>query len=246
MQSILFRLGRITDLHGIPDSMETSQILRLTRNIYGHRISCSLSRKFTSCNSTRKTTYYFPSATLDLSQRFDNFFLPFSSLSSEAGQVLGLKKHEDDLAWKISVSADGTVRFNFPGSIHGQCSLTISDYPYDEQKCSFTFVSWVHDGSELALRLRPSFPLDMRNYVPNNEWHIVGTEAQHREVLYQCCSAPHYTTSFNIHVRRGASSYVSSYIIPSILIAILSIMMFTLPPEVGKRMGEYSVLTSVF
>lgn len=159
-------------------------------------------------------------------------------LTSDAGQVLGIKKHEDDLAWKISVSSDGTANFNFPGSIYGQCSLTISDYPYDEHKCSFVFSSWVHDGSELVLKLRPNNPLDFGNYVLNNEWHIVGTEPKAIAQKFECCPAHYYLTSFNIHVRRGASSYVSNYIIPSILIAILSIMMFTLPPEVGKRMGE--------
>ena len=157
-------------------------------------------------------------------------------LTSEAGQVLGVKKHDDDLAWKISVSNDGTATFNFPGSINGQCSLTISDYPYDEHKCSFLFSSWVHDGSELILRLRPSNSLDFGNYIHNNEWHIVGAEPKNVAEKYDCCPAPFYMTSFNIHVRRGASSYVSNYIIPSILIAVLSIMMFTLPPEVGKRM----------
>jgi nicotinic acetylcholine receptor len=101
------------------------------------------------------------------------------------------------------------------------------------------FASWVHDGSELILRLRPSNSLDLANYVYNNEWHIVGAEPKALEQHFQCCPAPYYMTSFDIHVRRGASSYVSNYIIPSILIAILSIMMFTLPPEVGKRMGEY-------
>jgi nicotinic acetylcholine receptor len=150
-----------------------------------------------------------------------------------------VKKHDDDLAWKISVYSDGTATFNFPGSINGQCSLTISDYPYDEHKCSFMFTSWVHDGSELVLRLRPSNALDFGNYIYNNEWHIVGAEPKNVVQKYSCCPAPFYMTSFNIHVRRGASSYVSNYIIPSILIAILSIMMFTLPPEVGKRMGKY-------
>jgi hypothetical protein len=168
------------------------------------------------------------------------YLFSFHRLSSEAGQILGLKKSDGDLAWKIGVSSDGTATFNFPGSIYGQCSLTISDYPYDEHRCSFVFASWVHDGSELILKLRPDNPLDLGNYVFNNEWHIVGTEAKAIEERYECCPAPFYMTSFNIHVRRGASSYVSNYIIPSILIAILSIMMFTLPPEVGKRMGEYS------
>ena len=162
----------------------------------------------------------------------------FYRLTSAAGQVLGVKKNDDDLAWKIGVSSDGTASFNFPGSIYGQCSLTISDYPYDEHKCSMLFSSWVHDGSELKLTLRSSNPLDFGSYVRNNEWHIVGREAKAIVTRYDCCPAPFYLTSFNIHVRRGASSYVSNYIIPSILIAILSIMMFTLPPEVGKRMGK--------
>ena len=159
-------------------------------------------------------------------------------LTSEAGQVLGVKKNDDDLAWKISVYSDGTAAFNFPGSIFGQCPLTISDYPYDEHKCSFVFASWVHDGSELIVQLRPGNPLDFANYVYNNEWHIVGKEPKAIQEKYACCPAPFYLATFDIHVRRGASSYVSNYIVPSILIAILSIMMFTLPPEVGKRMGE--------
>ncbi|XP_028401556.1 neuronal acetylcholine receptor subunit alpha-4-like isoform X2 [Dendronephthya gigantea] len=157
-------------------------------------------------------------------------------LTSEAGHVIGMKKNEDDLAWKISVSSDGTAYFNFPGSIYGQCSLTIADYPYDEHKCSFVFTSWVHDGSELVLKLRESNALDFGNYVHNNEWHIVGKEPKSIVKKFTCCPHPYYMISFNIHIRRGASSYVSNYIIPSILIAILSIMMFTLPPEVGKRM----------
>ena len=165
------------------------------------------------------------------------------SLTSDAGQVLGATKDETDLPWKISVNSDGTISFNFPGIIDGQCPLNIANYPFDEHKCSFQFSSWVHDQFEINLLLRETRPLDFANYVLNNEWHILGSNSKNVDVKYECCPNIYKPVVFYINVKRGASSYVSNYIIPSILIIILSLMMFTLPPEVGKRMGKATIFS---
>ena len=42
----------------------------------------------------------------------------------------------------------------------------------------------------------------------------------------------------NIDLKRTAWFEVISYTLPTIIIAILSLMVFLVPPEAGKRMGK--------
>ena len=122
--------------------------------------------------------------------------------------------------------------------IYGQCPLNIADYPFDQHNCSFLFSSWVHDETEIDFTLRESNAVDFSNYVENNEWSVTSYGANQFDKMYSCCLNAYKMVNFHISIQRGGSSYVSNYVIPSLLIIILSLMMFTLPPEVGKRMGK--------
>jgi hypothetical protein len=80
--------------------------------------------------------------------------------------------------------------------------------------------------------------IDMSSYLAHNEWEIVSVKPTKQFVQLKSSDDTHATVVYKIHLRRHALFYMVNYILPSIIIAILSLLVFLIPPEVGKRMGK--------
>ncbi len=52
---------------------------------------------------------------------------------------------------------------------------------------------------------------------------------------YDCCPEPYPTLKFFIKIRRRTLYYGFNLIIPSLLISLMTVLGFTLPPEAGEK-----------
>ena len=57
------------------------------------------------------------------------------------------------------------------------------------------------------------------------------------EVTYTCCPHPFIDITYTIHVKRRILFYMMNLIVPCIVLAVLTVFSFYLPPESGERMG---------
>ena len=65
----------------------------------------------------------------------------------------------------------------------------------------------------------------------------LGVPATRNEVVYECCPEPYLDITFSIKIRRRTLYYFSNLIVPCLLIASMSVLGFTLPPDSGEKLS---------
>ncbi|KAJ7363579.1 hypothetical protein OS493_009739 [Desmophyllum pertusum] len=67
------------------------------------------------------------------------------------------------------------------------------------------FGSWTYDGYRLDVILE-SEEGEIKKYVTNGEWDLIGVPAQRNEIIYVCCPQPYPDVTFTVHIRRRTIS----------------------------------------
>ncbi|XP_036985058.2 acetylcholine receptor subunit beta isoform X1 [Artibeus jamaicensis] len=152
------------------------------------------------------------------------------------------------LGINVVVASDGSVRWQPPGIYRSSCSIQVTYFPFDWQNCTMVFSSYSYDSSEVSLHTglgpdgqeRQEVHIHEGTFIENGQWEIIhkpsrliqppvdprrGGEGQHEEV------------TFYLIIRRKPLFYLVNVIAPCILITVLAIFVFYLPPDAGEKMG---------
>ncbi len=78
--------------------------------------------------------------------------------------------------------------------------------------------------------------IDVKDYTSSNEWVLVGHPAIKHEIYYPCCPEPFPDLTFTIKIKRLAVFYNFTLILPCVLLSILTLVIFWLPPENPAKM----------
>lgn len=148
----------------------------------------------------------------------------------------GISSH-DGLQISVIIYNDGLVFFTQPTTIQSACAMNIADFPFDDQVCRMTFGSWTMDFTLVRLHLWKG-GVDLDHLVKNNLWDLLYVSFEAKNELYSSHNNPFSIVIFTMAVRRKALFYVVNYIVPAVAISLLSLLLFLIPPEVGKRMGK--------
>lgn len=135
-------------------------------------------------------------------------------------------------------TVNGSVSLNFPHVFKSNCKLNISEYPFDKQYCPLTFGSWSHDESEVVINIY--MDRSAQYTIANKAWQIIEYSCikKSSRCAFQDNGEKCHIVECNVGLKRTAWFEVISYTLPTIIIAGLSIMVFMVPPEAGKRMGK--------
>ncbi|XP_055970774.1 acetylcholine receptor subunit beta [Sorex fumeus] len=148
----------------------------------------------------------------------------------------------------VVVSPDGSVRWQPPGVYRSSCSIQVTYFPFDWQNCTMVFSSYSYDSSEISLQTgfgpdgqeQQEIHLHEGTFIENGQWEIIhkpsrliqrlvdprgGGRGKHQEVI------------FYLIIRRKPLFYLVNVIAPCILITLLAIIVFYLPPDAGEKMG---------
>ncbi|TMS39880.1 hypothetical protein L596_006340 [Steinernema carpocapsae] len=151
----------------------------------------------------------------------------------------------------LLVYYNGEVNWIPPGILKFSCKMDITWFPFDDQLCDLKFGSWTFHGLALDLQIDSDNPnsthqMDLSDYVVNGEWTLVATPAKREISFYKCCPEPYPTVVFRMHVRRRTLYYGFNLIIPSLLISLMTLLGFTLPPDAGEKITlEITILLSI-
>jgi len=77
----------------------------------------------------------------------------------------------------------------------------------------------------------------MSKYTISGEWDLVAAPVKRNVITYSCCPDPFIDITFTLHIRRKVLFYLTNLIVPCIVLAMLTVFSFHLPPESGERMG---------
>lgn len=89
-------------------------------------------------------------------------------------------KFSDYMVTNTIVSANGNVLWLYPALIKTYCTLNVQNFPFDQQNCIITFISWTHSGDQLdvqyndrlaATQCRFIMPrIRINKYIPKNKY----------------------------------------------------------------------------
>uniref|UniRef100_A0A0R3RWT7 Acetylcholine receptor subunit alpha-type acr-16 n=1 Tax=Elaeophora elaphi TaxID=1147741 RepID=A0A0R3RWT7_9BILA len=151
----------------------------------------------------------------------------------------------------LLVYSNGEVNWIPPGILKFSCKLDITWFPFDEQICGLKFGSWTHNGFALDLQIdaddsNSTHQMDISDYVLNGEWDLIATPAVRNVKRFVCCPEPYPTITFYMHIRRRTLYYGFNLLIPSLLISLMTMLGFALPPDAGEKITlEITILLSI-
>lgn len=134
------------------------------------------------------------------------------------------------------VEHDGTVKWLMPVILQSLCRIKVENYPFDVQDCPLKFGSWSLDGSKLDITNHTS-KIDLAKYVTSVEWEVLDVPCKQNVLHYACCDAPFPDVTCNIRMRRRPAFYLFNLVFPTILLIIIGLFVFCLPPESGEKVS---------
>ncbi|GMT07561.1 hypothetical protein PENTCL1PPCAC_29735 [Pristionchus entomophagus] len=154
-------------------------------------------------------------------------------------------QYDRSYASNLVVYSNGLVNWMPPGVFRLTCQINIVYFPFDVQKCWMKFGSWTFDGTKLDLQIDDN-GFDISSFIPNGEWRLENTSVTRNIQFYECCPEPYYDLVFTFTIRRLALYYAFNLIVPCVLITLLTLVGFTLPPDAGEKMSlQITIMLSI-
>ena len=77
--------------------------------------------------------------------------------------------------------------------------------------------------------------IELSSYVNNSEWDLLSVVLDKNNRTHSCCSDPHPDLTYTLHVRRKTFYYIFNIIVPCVMLSILTLLTFWLPPTSGEK-----------
>ncbi|MGH0174009.1 UNVERIFIED_CONTAM: hypothetical protein FKN15_071539, partial [Acipenser sinensis] len=137
----------------------------------------------------------------------------------------------------IYVNHTGQIRYDRMLRVLSSCNLEIFNFPFDVQKCSLTFGSYMHTIRDVRVSL--ALPIEQisensKKYLETSgEWELVKIQGE-TDILKFGIDEWDIIT-FWVTIKRRPVLYVVNLIIPSSFLMLVDIMSFYLPPHSVDR-----------
>ncbi|VDL73693.1 unnamed protein product [Nippostrongylus brasiliensis] len=146
--------------------------------------------------------------------------------------------YEVSFMCNVVINYHGDMLWVPPAIYKSSCIIDVEFFPFDEQVCTLVFGSWTYNENEIKLEFEQAEWVDLSEYAPSSIWDLMDAPAS----LVNKRSR----IEFQVRIRRKTLFYTVVLIIPTVLMAFLSMAVFFLPTDSGEKMTlTISVLLSI-
>ncbi|XP_033634497.1 neuronal acetylcholine receptor subunit alpha-7-like [Asterias rubens] len=135
----------------------------------------------------------------------------------------------------VVIESTGSCLWIPPGILRTTCRIDVEYFPFDEQTCTLKLSSWTYDGNAMDLIVKSENNEYTSSMSENGEWEMLGMWATRRVDPFEGTFYP--TVTFHLHIRRRSLYYFVNVLIPCVLISMLTVLSFSLPPESGEKLS---------
>ncbi|XP_048761401.1 neuronal acetylcholine receptor subunit alpha-9-like [Ostrea edulis] len=156
---------------------------------------------------------------------YDKIWIPDVTLLEGINEIANMP---DMKQYRALISNLGEVHYQFPTTVLMSCGMNIAKFPFDYQICTLTFGSWIHTKSEIDM-FSKSETGDLTSFIVDQEWIVVSLQAAKITELFNCCDEPFSSILYKLVIKRKATFYIITMILPFFALTMLSIAGFVLP-----------------
>ncbi|XP_050730680.1 neuronal acetylcholine receptor subunit alpha-10-like isoform X2 [Eriocheir sinensis] len=137
---------------------------------------------------------------------------------------------------KAMVGHEGKVFWPPPTKFRSTCPVDVTYFPFDDQTCILKLGSWIYDGFQVDVTNRTA-DVDLTNYIPNGEWELLEARIIRNVIYYSCCPEPFPDVTITITIRRKTLYYMYNVVLPCMMMSVLTLLVFCLPPDSGEKIA---------
>ncbi|XP_043241153.1 neuronal acetylcholine receptor subunit alpha-10-like [Amphibalanus amphitrite] len=137
---------------------------------------------------------------------------------------------------RAMVHSDGRVFWPPPTKFRSTCAVDVTYFPFDDQTCILKLGSWTYNGFQVDVTNRTQ-EVDLSNYVPNGEWELLEARINRNVVYYSCCPEPFPDVTITLIIRRKTLFYMYNIVMPCMMMSVLTLLVFCMPPESGEKIS---------
>ncbi|GMT30652.1 hypothetical protein PFISCL1PPCAC_21949, partial [Pristionchus fissidentatus] len=132
------------------------------------------------------------------------------------------------------IAYNGDVTWVPPAMYLSSCRIDVEFFPFDEQTCDMIFGSWTYNSDEVRLSWYNDIrAVQLTDYQYSGIWDVIDVPGH----LVHPAQTKESKIVFNVVIRRKTLFYTVILIIPTVLIAFLSMTTFYLPTDSGEKIS---------
>ncbi|CAL8067989.1 unnamed protein product [Calicophoron daubneyi] len=158
------------------------------------------------------------------------------------------EKFDQIFPTKVIVRSDSHIQWVPPGLFHSTCTIKVLYFPFDSQSCSLKFGTWTYQGDKVDLKLQCDNEtdveqecnlrgdVDLSTYLAHTEWALESATVKRHAVSYWE-DQKYIDLTISVHIQRRALWYMFNILIPCMVLSVMSLLVFTLPPDANEKIS---------
>lgn len=128
------------------------------------------------------------------------------------------------------------------------CAIDLNIFPFDTQNCSLSFGSWAYDNTQIDMEFYDNVTeIDLNDYEPSKEWNVEKEKLRSIKTHSRFENKNYTVLTYYLVMTRNPRFYIYLLIYPCVLLAILTMVVFWLPPETpAKIILGMNIFTAFF
>lgn len=167
----------------------------------------------------------------------NDVWVPDTVLYNNADEDVTLSGFKEKFKTYVMVYSDGTNKWMSPATFKSSCDMRVKFYPFDKQECKLTFGSWTYD-SRLLRMINPAGKYShSEKFIESGDWTLEDVTIETVDEDFDCCEYPFSNIIYSFHFRRKTLYHILYQILPCVVIILLVILNFIIPPDSGERIS---------